>query len=119
MNKRKTPCKKPSHYCASCHKGLSSAQSLWQHKQTCEKMPEAVTAYEDIPRYDNTLKFPDNDASSVLSLGTLNKVVNGKTETYPSMQMKPYMEIRRPDVNNKRIIEDNDQASSSSFETRR
>ena len=36
-DERKTVCRKPTHYCDRCGKGLASYQSLWNHKQRCGK----------------------------------------------------------------------------------
>ena len=37
--KRKTPCRPPTHHCSKCAKGFASYHSMWQHKQRCEKKP--------------------------------------------------------------------------------
>lgn len=40
INNRQTSCQPTTHHCDRCHKGLSSYQTLWEHRQKCLSSPE-------------------------------------------------------------------------------
>ena len=104
------------HVCKRCNTGFSRKDSLMRHTNRTNpcrlsNIDVAVFKQENLPKCGEK----DDDSASVASFGTLNKVIN-KNREYPSlMKMK---EIMRPDVNKKRLFEDNDRASSSSSSKR-
>ena len=44
---RKTPCAKPTYFCAMCNRGLSSYRTLWAHKKVCKKRPGVSVENEE------------------------------------------------------------------------
>ena len=45
INKRQSPCSRPTQFCETCDKGFSSPQSLWNHKVKCKSQSntDAIT----------------------------------------------------------------------------
>ena len=39
INNRQTSCHPPTHHCEKCNKGLSSYQTLWEHRRKCLSSP--------------------------------------------------------------------------------
>ena len=98
INNRQNLCSRPTHYCKSCDKGLSSTKSLWRHKQNCRGMPKEVQTYQDLPsRLLSTKPLnQDHDSASVLSIGTLNRIVNNDIPTVQDVE-----EVIRGDNSNR------------------
>ena len=93
-----------THWCSICSKGFASRQSLCNHKKRC--LGDAVV--KDVPWCGSK----NDDASSVLSLGTLARVVDNKRQTIhdtsdvpPKRSKKDFIEgfieegeDKRPDI---------------------
>ena len=43
INNRQTSCQPVTHHCDICDKGLSSYQTLWEHRRKCLSSPEFIT----------------------------------------------------------------------------
>ena len=83
VGNRRSPCCVPKHRCTTCGKGLASYQTLWKHKKRCQAKQTEF-----------------DDSASVLSMGSLDKVVN-KSELSsppPSKRAKQQQQQDRSDI---------------------
>ena len=73
-NERKTVCRKPTHYCDDCNKGFASYQSVWNHKQRCEKA-KCVRHDTEFSRLDGAIR--KKKAAGKQKRIDINKLVAG------------------------------------------
>ena len=112
---KNTSCTRPSHYCSTCNNGFSNASTLRIHRKKCQS-----SSYESIEipeKYD--------DAGSVVSFNTINKIVNNKpssiNEKHPSIDEKRSVNEKHSGNAMKRSMDDSaiDESNAmSSYDSR-
>ena len=99
MNKRQKPCRAATHHCNSCNKELSSANSLWNHKQICRK--ESDGGVRSFDASDTSLKKVIKHPIDSVAI-TINQKGNQENKTLPThCTPSDYQEMDKDDGSSK------------------
>ena len=78
INNRKKSCFPATHHCAKCDKGLSSYQSLWQHRCKCQPLSveqQSSAIINNPTKNDDVTMDSDNYRSTSMIMRPLKSVI--------------------------------------------